>query len=84
MIGSFLQEVYMSKLLIKNIGTMVSGDIFKPIVEADALLIEKGERTRYQGVGSGDRCGRDDYHSWTDRFPLPSSVWRFHPEAEDA
>ncbi len=32
----------MPNLLIKNIGTMVSGDIFKPLIEADAIVIEGG------------------------------------------
>jgi enamidase len=32
----------MAKLLIKNIGTIVSGDIFNPLLDADALLIERG------------------------------------------
>ncbi len=32
----------MPKLMIKNIGTMVSGDIFKPLIEADAVVIEGG------------------------------------------
>jgi enamidase len=32
----------MARLLIKNIGTLVSGDIFHPILEANALFIEGG------------------------------------------
>lgn len=32
----------MSKLMIRNIGTLVSGDISNPILEADSLLIEGG------------------------------------------
>lgn len=32
----------MPKLMIKNIGTLVSGDIFKPLIEADAVVIEGG------------------------------------------
>jgi enamidase len=32
----------MAKLLIKHIGTLVSGDIFNPILNADALLVEGG------------------------------------------
>src|SRR5512136_3041568 len=38
----------MSKLMIKNIGTLVSGDISNPILKADALLIEGG---MIQGIG---------------------------------
>jgi enamidase len=32
-----------SKVLLKNIGTIVSGDIAHPIIEADAILIEDGK-----------------------------------------
>jgi enamidase len=32
----------MSKVLLKNIGTLVSGDIEKPILQADAIWIEEG------------------------------------------
>jgi enamidase len=38
----------MAKLMIKNIGTLVSGDIFNPVLKADTLVIEKG---LIQGVG---------------------------------
>jgi enamidase len=33
----------MSSILIKNIGTMISGDIANPILDADAILIEDGK-----------------------------------------
>jgi enamidase len=39
----------MSKLLLKNIGTLVSGDIQNPILNADAVWIEDGQ---IQKVGS--------------------------------
>ncbi|RPJ19664.1 MAG: Enamidase, partial [Desulfobacteraceae bacterium] len=32
----------MSKVLLKNIGTLVSGDIENPILKADAIWIEEG------------------------------------------
>ncbi len=32
----------MAKLLIKNIGTLVSGDISRPLLDADAILVEGG------------------------------------------
>jgi enamidase len=32
----------MPKLLIKNIGALVTGDIFNPLLPADALLVERG------------------------------------------
>ena len=32
----------MSKVLLKNIGTLVSGDIQKPLLQADAIWIEEG------------------------------------------
>jgi enamidase len=35
-------RIEMARLLIKNIGTLVSGDIFNPISNADALLVEGG------------------------------------------
>jgi enamidase len=35
-------RIEMARLLIKNIGTLVSGDIFNPILNADALLVEGG------------------------------------------
>ncbi len=38
----------MAKLMIKNIGTLVSGDISNPILNADAILIEGG---LIQGIG---------------------------------
>ena len=38
----------MAKLMIKNIGTLVSGDISNPISNADTLLIEGGV---IQGIG---------------------------------
>jgi len=33
----------MSKVLLKNIGTIVSGDISNPVLSGDAILIEKGK-----------------------------------------
>lgn len=33
----------MAKLLIKNIGKMISGDIKNPLIDADALLVEDGK-----------------------------------------
>jgi enamidase len=38
----------MAKMMIKNIGTLVSGEISNPILDADALLIEGG---LIQGIG---------------------------------
>lgn len=40
----------MARLLIKNIGTLVSGDIFHPILDANTLLIEGGV---IQAIGKG-------------------------------
>ncbi len=40
----------MPKLLIKNIGTLVSGDISRPLLNADAILVEGG---MIQAVGRG-------------------------------
>lgn len=33
----------MTKILLKNIGTIVSGDIDRPLLEADAILVEGGK-----------------------------------------
>ncbi len=40
----------MSDVLLKNIGTIVSGDIEKPILEGDAILIENGKITRVGNI----------------------------------
>jgi enamidase len=37
-----IQEGEMPKLLIKNIGTLVSGDISRPVLNSDAILVEGG------------------------------------------
>lgn len=44
----------MAKLLIKNIGKMISGDIKNPLIDADALLIEDGKIAR---IGKGLEIG---------------------------
>ncbi|MBF0529853.1 MAG: Enamidase, partial [Deltaproteobacteria bacterium] len=31
----------MSKVILKNIGTIISGDIAKPILEGNAILVEE-------------------------------------------
>ena len=41
----------MTRLLIKNIGKMVSGDIKNPLIEADTLLVEDGKIAR---IGKGE------------------------------
>ena len=40
----------MAKLLIKNTGKMVSGDIKNPLIDADSLLVEDGKIAR---IGQG-------------------------------
>ena len=40
----------MAKLLIKSIGKMVSGDIKRPLIDADAILVEDGKIVR---IGKG-------------------------------
>lgn len=42
----------MAKLLIKNIGKMVSGDIKNPLIDADSLLVEDGKIAR---IGKGEK-----------------------------
>ncbi|MCD6568008.1 MAG: amidohydrolase family protein [Dehalococcoidia bacterium] len=44
----------MASLLIKNIGKIVSGDIKKPIIEGDAVLVEDG---KIKKVGKGSEIG---------------------------
>jgi enamidase len=41
-IGIFFRRFLMPKLMIKNIGTLVSGDISNPLLNADTLIIEGG------------------------------------------
>jgi enamidase len=41
-IGIFIRRFLMPKLMIKNIGALVSGDISNPLLNADALIIEGG------------------------------------------
>jgi enamidase len=47
----------MSKTLIKNIGTLISGDIANPVLEADALFVSNG---RIEKIGTeSDLAGLD-------------------------
>ena len=36
------RRIHMAKLMIKNIGTLVSGNISNPLLNADTLIIEGG------------------------------------------
>lgn len=45
------------RLLIRNIGLLLSGDITKPVIEADALLVEDG---CIAGVGAASELGEAD------------------------
>jgi enamidase len=47
---SIIEEDDMAKLMIKNIGTLASGNISNPILDADAIIIEGG---LIQAVGNG-------------------------------
>ena len=44
----------MSKVLIKNIGTIISGDITNPILSGDAVSVEDG---KIKKVGRGIYVG---------------------------
>jgi enamidase len=46
-----LGEIFLSVLGIKNIGTIVSGDIEKPVIEGSAILVVDG---KIQKIGSED------------------------------
>ncbi|MFP3928226.1 MAG: amidohydrolase family protein [Desulfobacteraceae bacterium] len=49
----------MSKVMLKNIGTLVSGDINNPILSADALWIEEGRITKVGAAGDMDQGAAD-------------------------
>lgn len=49
----------MSKVLLKNIGTLVSGDIHNPILKSDALWIEDGIIKRIGHAGDMDEGSAD-------------------------
>ena len=47
----------MSKILLKNIGTLISGDISNPILKANAILIEDGKIKQICREGDFDATG---------------------------
>ena len=49
-----------AKLAIKNIGLMLSGDIAKPILDADAILAIDGRIAAIGRAGDLDLSRRDD------------------------
>ena len=55
----------MSSVLIKNIGVLVSGDIYKPIIGADALVIEDGKIAK---IGNADKISPKNVSLTIDAF----------------
>jgi enamidase len=53
----------MSKVLLKNIGTLVSGDISNPILKGNAILIEEG---KIKQIGQGDDFNAADAQTTID------------------
>ena len=52
------------RILVRNIGLLLSGDLAAPVLEADAILIEDG---RIAAVGSGtELAGRGPFDSEID------------------
>ncbi len=47
----------MSKIFLKNIGTLISGDISNPILKANAILIEDGKIKQIGQEGDFDAAG---------------------------
>ncbi len=47
----------MSKVLLKNVGTLVSGDITDPILQANAILIDEGKIKQIGQEGDLDAAG---------------------------
>lgn len=54
-----LEVKSMAKLLIKNVGVMVSGDLKRPIIEADSLLAEDGIIKMIGAAAELERLGAD-------------------------
>ena len=74
------------RTVIRNIATLVSGDIHRPILDADSIEIE-GNRITVVGKGlgrgrHGHRYPGLDRDPRADRLPLPPGLRRFHPPLE--
>ena len=81
-----------TKLLIRNVGLMLSGKLEAPILDADAVLCDGGEdrrggqarRSRHdRRHGDRGREGRDA-RSGVDRQPYPPGDRRLHPAPASA
>ena len=75
----------MEKTIIKNIGTIVSGDIEQPIIEGTVVVVEDG---KIAAIGyrkcSGNRCKRDHADAWTLGFSCTYDTWRLCAAPENA
>ena len=69
-----------NKLAIKNVGLMLSGDLEKPILDADAIVAVDGRITAIGRAADLDLSGATttidalgvDDRAWPDRQPRPS------------
>ena len=79
----------MSSVLLKNIATIVSGDISAPILAGDAILVAEGKILKV-GMESELNLAQVDMtidcrhhgHPWIIRFALPCCVGGLHPQAK--
>ena len=67
------------RTVIRNIATLVSGDIHRPILDADSIEIEGN---RITVVGRGSKTGPTRPSIPRTRLPLPRGLRRFHPPLE--
>jgi enamidase len=54
------------KVVISNIGLMLSGDIQNPILEADTIVVNDG---KIIAVGKQKDCDTEGARTWFNRFP---------------
>ena len=79
-----------SRLVIRNIGLLLSGDLQKPILDADTVVavdgkitaVGKGNDVDTEGSNPGDRCQGHYAGARTDRQPRASGRRRLDPTSE--
>ena len=80
------------KLVVRNIGTLLSGALERPLLDADTIVavdgvIRRGRRGEGRRCGAGGRGGRRQGHragAGADRQPRPSGVRRLDAAPEPA